>query len=95
MTYLGTVGIEYGITDQLLFVASASYRFAGVDELTVDSESTTMNGSPYPDFWEIDEGELLRWYSGEAGSFFTTERGDVIGLDFGGPQLTVSLAYAF
>ena len=93
VAFHGLVGAEWHLTDQLVLMASATYRIARVDELKVDSASTTLNGAPI-DTWWVEEGETLKWRHGNGGSF-STGQGDEVGLDFGGVQLTVSVAYAF
>ncbi len=90
----GLFGAEYHLTDQLIMMASASYRIARVDELEVDEASSRENGMPVDTWWDLEEGETLKWYN-ENGVYFSTEEGDNVGLDFGGLQLTVSVAYAF
>jgi hypothetical protein len=95
LSYYGSVGVEYPVYDRLLLFASASYRMTGVDEIAVDGEVSTLNGAAYPDLWDLEEGEPLLWYRGEDGTYFSTEKGKAIGLDFGGPQVTLGLAYAF
>ncbi|MCK4408714.1 MAG: hypothetical protein KAW67_01425 [Candidatus Eisenbacteria sp.] len=95
VAFHGLFGAEYQLTDQLLLLASASYRVARVDELTVDKTSTRVNGEPSSGLWDLEEGEPLRWYNGETGAYFSTTEGDEVGLDFGGLQFTVGLVYAF
>lgn len=94
IAFNGLLGAEYHLTDQLIMMASASYRIARVDELKVDQASSSENGMPVDTWWVLEEGETLKWYN-ENGVYFSTEDGDNVGLDFGGLQLTVSVAYAF
>lgn len=92
------VGAEYELTDALFLSVDIAYRVASIDELRVDSISTTLNGIPNDTHWlngDIEEGKILRWDNHyEAPSFSTTE-GDKVGLDFGGLHFTLSVAYAF
>ena len=94
VAFHGLVGAEYHLTDQWLLMASASYRIARVDELKVDEASSKVNGVPVDVWWDLEEGETLKWCK-EDGVYFSTEDGDDVGLDFGGVQFTVSVAYAF
>lgn len=94
-TFHGLVGAEYQVTDHFLLMANASYRIARVDELEVDAVNAQEDGVPV-DWWlDVEEGEILRWYVGEAGAEFSTSEGEEVGLDFGGLQLTVRAAYTF
>lgn len=93
VTLHGLVGAEYAVTDRLLLVADASYRVAGIDELEIDSVAARMNGEPID--IDLEEGEILRWFTGEDEAYFSTSEGDPIGLDFGGLEFTLAVAYTF
>ena len=95
VAFNGLLGVEYQVTGQVLLLASASYRQASVHELTVDSASTSLNGEPYEQWWDLEVGEPLRWYDGDSGAYFSGTEGDEVGLNFGGVQFTVGLAYSF
>jgi hypothetical protein len=92
----GLVGAEYEVTDHLLLCANAVYRKASVDELEVEN----VEGDEYGWFSALEKGETLKWHRYEVDEAqwayeFSTEKGDNIGLDFGGFYLTVSAAFVF
>lgn len=95
----GFVGAEYQLTGSFLLSANVAYRVGSINELEVDEFSATVNGAPN-DSWDIERGEILRWYNGgidegELTSRFSTREGDRVGLDFGGLYFTLSVAYLF
>ena len=94
VAFHGLVGAEYEFTDNLLFSANFAYRVASVVELEVDDIGASINAVP-DETWDIEEGETLRWYNGEMGTYFSTEEGDKVGLDFSGLHVTLSVAYVF
>lgn len=90
----GLAGAEYELGGNLLLSANLTYRVAAVTELKVDDVSASVNGEP-DESWDIEEGDVLRWYNGEMGTYFSTVEGDRVGLDFTGLHVTVSVAYVF
>ncbi len=94
VAFHGLVGAEYEFTDHLFVSANFAYRVASVVELEVDDISASLNGVP-DESWDIEEGDILRWYNGEAGTYFSTVEGDKVGLDFSGLHVTLSVAYVF
>ena len=94
VAFHGLVGAEYEFTDNLFLSANFAYRVVAVTELEVDNVSASVNGVP-DESWDIEEGDILRWYDGEMGTYFSTVEGDKVGLDFSGLHVTLSVAYAF
>lgn len=99
VAFHGLIGAEYQLTDSLLLSANVAYRVGSINELEVDEFSATVNGAPN-DFWDIERGEILRWYNDEIDddewtTSFSTREGDRVGLDFGGLYFTLSVAYLF
>lgn len=94
VAFHGLVGAEYEFTDNLFFSANLAYRVASVAELAVGDISASVNGVP-DESWDIEEGDTLRWYNGEMGTYFSTVEGDKVGLDFSGLHVTLSVAYVF
>jgi len=94
VAFHGLVGAEYEFTDNLLVSANLAYRVASVADLEVDDISASIDGVP-DESWDIEEGDILRWYNGEMGTYFSTVEGDKVGLDFSGLHVTLSVAYVF
>ena len=94
VAFHGLVGAEYEFTDNLLVSANFAYRVAPVADLEVDDISASIDGVP-DESWDIEEGDILRWYNGEMGTYFSTVEGDKVGLDFSGLHVTLSVAYVF
>ena len=88
----GLVGAEYEMTGHFLLSANIAYRVASIAELEVDDFRKTVNGLPSQS-WDIEEGKILRWDSENMS--FSTDEGDLVGLDFSGLHFTLMVAYVF